>query len=121
MIAKRNQADKLIRSNIRAMGKEVVSQIECVRIHSYTAAGSHWIAIGTNVPPTCRVGGACGVAISNRHLEETTLQIRRKRVKTKRKGCMDETVETKGTLERKTENLLSEDPRGYFKKEEYGG
>ena len=37
MVAKKKQAGKLVRSKIRAMGKEVVSQIECARIHSYRA------------------------------------------------------------------------------------
>ena len=37
MVAKKNQAGKLVRSKIRAIGKEVVSQIECARIHSYRA------------------------------------------------------------------------------------
>ena len=70
-------------------------------------SGSYWTAIGTNVLTTCRVEGAGRMAhrlaISNRHPEETALQVRTKLVETKRKGCVDETVETKGTLERKTE------------------
>jgi hypothetical protein len=88
-------------------------------------SGSYWTAIGTNVLTTCRVEGACRVAhrlaISNRHLEETALQVRTNLVETKRKGCVDKTVETKGALERKTENLLGEGPRRYVKKEEHRG
>ena len=86
---------------------------------------SNRIAIGTNVPPTCRVEGACRVAqrltISNRHLEETALQARNELVETEIKGCMDETVETESALERKTGNLLGEGSHGHFKKEEHGG
>ena len=37
MVAKKNKKGTLIRSKIRAMGKEQVSSIECVRIHSYRA------------------------------------------------------------------------------------
>ena len=68
--------------------------------------------IGTNAPLTCRVEEACRVAyrltISNIDLEETALQVPTELVETKRKGCMDETVETKGTLERKS----TEDEKG---------
>ena len=42
-------------------------------------------------------------------------------LKQKRKGCMDETVETKGTLERKTGNLLGKGSRGQVKKKEHEG
>ena len=37
MVAKKDKKGTLIRSKIRAMGKEQVSNIECVRIHSYRA------------------------------------------------------------------------------------
>mgnify|MGYP000938488120 CR=1 FL=1 len=51
----------------------------------------------------------------------TVRSVRTKLVETKRKGCVDETVETKGTSERKTENLLGEGSRRYIEKEEHRG
>jgi hypothetical protein len=37
VVAKNNQACKLVRIKLRAMGKDAVSQIKCVRTHSYRA------------------------------------------------------------------------------------